>query len=64
MNLFLRYLSDKAISKIINQYNPNKFGQINYAEVIYGIKGNMNLQRQSLVDDLFNMLDSEQKGEI
>lgn len=24
----------------------------------------MNLQRQSLVDDLFNMLDSQQKGEI
>lgn len=24
----------------------------------------MNLQRQSMIDDLFNMLDHEQKGEI
>lgn len=48
----------------MSQYNPNKFGEINYAELIYGLKGNMNLQRQALIDDLFNMLDVEQKGEV
>jgi hypothetical protein len=62
MQPYLSYLSDKAIKKIISNYNPNKFGEINYAEVIYGLKGNMNLQRQSIIDDLFNMLDVEQKG--
>lgn len=61
---FFPYLSNKAINKIVSQYNPNKFGEINYAEVVYGLKENMNLQRQSLVDDLFNILDNEQKGEI
>jgi len=49
---------------LISEYNPNKFRQINYAELIYGLKGNMNLQRQALIDDLFNMLDVDQKGEI
>jgi hypothetical protein len=54
---YLKTLSYKALTKIITQYNPNKFGEINYAEFIYGLKGNMNQQRQVLIDDLFNMLD-------
>jgi len=57
-----RYLPERAVHKIVDQYNPNKFGEINYAELIYGLKGNMNLQRQSIVDDLFSMLDADQKG--
>lgn len=64
MSPFFSYLGNKAVNKIISQYNPNKFGEINYAEFIYGLKGNMNLQRQSLIDDLFNMLDVDQKGEV
>ncbi len=56
------YFSPKGVNKVISHYNPNKFGEINYAEIIYGLKGNMNLQRQALIDDLFNMLDSEQRG--
>jgi hypothetical protein len=53
-----RYLSQKSLNRLVAQYNPNKFGEINYAELIYAIKGNMNLRRQALIDDLFSMLDS------
>lgn len=58
------YLTQQNIRTLMNHYNPNKFGEINYAELIYSLKGNMNLQRQALVDDLFHMLDSEQRAEI
>jgi Ca2+-binding EF-hand superfamily protein len=64
MGPYLKHLTLKGIDRIISHYNPNKFGEINYAELIYGLKGNMNIKRQSLIDDLFNMLDSEQRGEI
>lgn len=60
----LPYLTPANIRTLFANYNPNKFGEINYAELIYGLKGNMNLQRQAMIDDLFNMLDSEQKAEI
>jgi Ca2+-binding EF-hand superfamily protein len=60
----LRNLSPASIEKIITHFGPDTNKEINYAELIYGLKGNMSTQRQPLVDDLFSMLDTEQRGEV
>lgn len=59
---FLPFLASPNVESLISNFNPNKFGEVNYAELIYSIKGNMTEKRQRMVDQVFQMLDSRQEG--
>jgi hypothetical protein len=64
MRQCLSYLSQSCTDEIIDHYNPNELGEINYAELIYDLKDNMNTKRQSAITELFTMLDVHQRSEI
>ena len=67
INIFQAYnlsFSDQEIQNIFNQFQPNQSGLINYASLINNLIGNINEKRISLIKNVFNNFNMNEKNEV
>lgn len=57
-------ISDRAIKHLFRYFDVDDSGNITYDEFLVGVRGVMNVRRQSLVDMAFNIIDKDGSGEI
>ncbi len=54
----LSFLSDRALDLIIGEFAPTGSNEINYAELIYSLKGQLEPQQEDVIGRSFTLLDA------
>lgn len=60
----LNFLSDRALDLIIREFASTGSSEINYAELIYSLKGQLDPVQEDAIDRAFALLDENNEKEL